>query len=476
MRMTLAAVQQAVGARTCPPDLGPLTQIEITGVATDNRAVQPGDLFVCIAGENFDGHNFARAALDAGAVAVLSHKDLSLCEGGAGVFNPVLLVEDTVAALGRLAHYWRMQSKAKVVGVTGSAGKTTVKEVLAQLLAVRGKTARNALNMNNQIGLPLSILRTDGDEDFWVMEVGISKAHDMEELGSILCPDMALIINVSTAHMEGLGEKGVAWHKAGLLRHLTEHGQGLVSADYADLVREVRAVCPSVQFFSATGKPVRYRAAYNGPLSTDTGQERGIYRLWLDGDALDVATPFRGTYGTENAIAIAAVAHSLGCSSAEISKGFAEAALPQQRFQTATVGQWHCINDTYNANPLSMKRMLEAAAEKAGNNPLVCVLGAMGELGQVAPAEHHALGKFLAVLRPKAVFWHGKYFEEFSTGLAVQGYAGPCCHVHSVEDFMQHWGECPVESGVILFKGSRSNCLEEYCQAFEAQQEKQSVL
>lgn len=460
MRMTLAEIQTACHAHV----LGD-APVVVSGIATDNRLVQQGDLFVCIKGDNVDGHSFASAAIQAGAVAVLCQQGSALSQQPCSV--PLLVVDNTLHALGRIGHAWRKRTDAVVVGVTGSAGKTTVKEVLAQVLSVHGKTACNALNMNTQIGLPTSLSRADGDEKFWVMEVGISQAHDMEELGAILCPDVVLILNVANAHTEGLGEKGVAWHKSTLLRHLTPQGRGMVSADYSDLVREARQAHSQVQFFSTAGKPVRYRGAYKGIVHTEDGQEKGAFRLWLDGASLDVETPFCGAYGTENTVAIAAIAHMLGLSMAEIVQGFASAHLPKQRFQIRTVGEWCSINDTYNANPLSMKRMLEAAAERAGNQPLLCLLGAMGELGAEAQYEHQALGEFLASLRPKAIFWYGAYYDEVCLGLKMQKYQGPCIAVHSPEDFLDKMQAYIVGGGVLLFKGSRSNGLERYCQAFE---------
>lgn len=465
MRMNLAEMQAACAARLLQGQ-----PCDIRGVATDNRCVQAGDLFVCIVGERFDGHDFALAAAQAGAAALLCHREPVPQVRALPI--PILLVDDTVRALGQIAHAWRLRTTAKVVGVTGSAGKTTVKEVLAQVLSVHGKTVCNALNLNNQIGLPVSMLRTAGDELFWVLEAGISKAQDMDELGSILQPDMALVLNVANAHTEGLGDKGVAWHKSTLLRHLAAGGQALVSADYPDLVREARSAHSDVQFFSTAAKPVRYRGAYTGIVRNSAGQERGVYRLWLDGSTVDVESPFCGSYGTENAVAIAAIAHLLGLSAAEIARGFAAASLPQQRFQSCQLGAWCSINDTYNANPLSMKRMLEAAAEKAGSQPLVCLLGTMGELGEAALPEHYALGEFLAGLRPKAVFWHGAYYEQLTAGLAAQGYTGVCAAVSEPQEFLRALADCHLDGGVVLFKGSRSNALERYCQAFEAQLEK----
>ena len=341
MRLDLAEIVRCLGcARDVKVTDGSVT---VTSVVTDSREAVAGSLFVCIAGERVDGHDYAARAVEQGAVAVLASRPLE------GLSVPVLLVQDTVRALGAVAALWRGKSSARVVGITGSAGKTTVKELLAHVLSRRGKTACNALNLNNQVGMPLCMLKTDGDEDFWVFEAGISHEGDMDELGAILQPDLALILNVGAAHTEGLGERGVAWHKSRLLAHLAPEGQALVSADYDDLVREARAVFGDVLFFTASGRPLSYRAAYAGCSDGVHGQ----YRLWLDGRPCDVIAPFRGDYGTENCIAVAAAAHMLGLTAEEIAAGFADAQLPPQRFARSRRGNWDIVDDTYNANPLA---------------------------------------------------------------------------------------------------------------------------
>ena len=235
MRVSIAEIGAALDIAAFAEKTG-----EVCGVVTDSRKAGPGSLFVCVPGERVDGHDFAAAAVERGAVALLAQRPLSVPDGGGEV--PVFVVPDSVEGLGQLARWWRDRTSALVTGVTGTAGKTTVKEVLAQVLSVRGKTARNALNLNNQIGMPLSMLAADGDEAFWVMEAGISHEGDMEALGAILRPDLALILNVGAGHTAGLGKKGVAWHKTRLLASLAGGGRALVSADYPDLAREARAV------------------------------------------------------------------------------------------------------------------------------------------------------------------------------------------------------------------------------------------
>ncbi|WP_229772428.1 UDP-N-acetylmuramoyl-tripeptide--D-alanyl-D-alanine ligase [Desulfovibrio porci] len=441
-------------------------------VVTDSREARPGALFVCVPGERVDGHDFAARAVEQGATAVLASRPLP----DPGV--PVLLVEDTVRALGQLAALWRGKTRAKVVCVTGTAGKTTLKEALAQVLALRGKTARTAMNHNNQIGMPCAVLNTDGDEDFWVMEAGISHAGDMDELAPVLRPDLGLILNVGPGHTEGLGDRGVPWHKARLLAYLAEGGRGLVSADYPELVREAMASGAKLHFFSAADQRTAYRAAWLGSApadgnAADGAPERGLYRLWLDGETCDVITPFQGAYGAENSIATAAAAHLLGLSAAEIAEGLARTRLPVQRFNRSRLGAWELIDDTYNANPLSMRRMLDAAAGQARGRTFVPVLGEMGELGAVAEAMHEELGRHLADLKPTAVFWKGGHADEVRAGLAHGGYGGPWLIVDGPESFMAAWKEFArhggleeKRGGLLLFKGSRFNRLETLLTAF----------
>ena len=325
----------------------------VEGVGTDSRAVKPGSLFVCIPGETFDGHDFAVKAIEAGAAALLVSRN----PFDAVPPVPLILVEDTVKALGKLAHCWRERlGETRVIGLTGTAGKTTVKELLAQVLSRRGPTAKTHMNLNNQIGLPLSMLAATGEEAFWVMEAGISHPNDMDELGAILEPDLALILNVGPGHAAGLGDRGTAHYKSKLLAHLAPGGTAIISADYPDLAREARAVRQELVFFSTSGRQVDYRAAYVVP----AGEDKGLFRLWLDGVSIDVEAPFRGAFGAENVIAVAAVAHRLGLGAEEIAAGFAGAALPKQRFACSRAGDWLVIDDSYNANPRGAREAVEA--------------------------------------------------------------------------------------------------------------------
>ncbi|MDO5483509.1 MAG: UDP-N-acetylmuramoyl-tripeptide--D-alanyl-D-alanine ligase [Desulfovibrionaceae bacterium] len=430
-----------------------------TSVVTDSRKVTPGALFVCIGGTRTDGHAHAAAAVAAGASLVLASRPLP------EITAPVLQVEDTVRALGQLAALWRGRTQARVTGITGTAGKTTLKETLAHILTLCGKTARNAMNFNNQIGMPSAMLNTDGDEAFWVMEAGISHDGDMDELAPVLRPDLGLILNVGPGHTEGLGGRGVAWHKARLLAHLAEGGTGLVCADYPELCHEVAALHVPVRYFSTQDDKADFHAVWLGQQG-----RMGRYRLRLEGREFDVLAPFGGAYGAENCIAAAAAAHMLGIGPDAIAQGLASAVLPVQRFGQERLGNWDIIDDTYNANPLSMRRMLDAAAAQAGGRPLALVLGEMGELGQDSAALHEELGRYLAQLGPTAIFWVGGQVDAVHAGLRAGGYTGLWRPVKDTGAFSRAWRETmhTAAGGLILLKGSRSNGLENHLKEVRA--------
>lgn len=460
MRLNLLDICRLLGAACVgvPPELA-LAHPE--GAAIDSRAVKQGDLFFCLPGEHVDGHDFAAAAVEKGALAVVASRD-PFAPGRAPV--PVLAVDDPAAALGLVAAAHRKSARATIIGVTGTSGKTSVKEVLACVLGESGVTAKNHLNLNNQIGLPLSMLNAPVDAAYWVMEAGISKPGDMDELGAILRPDMALILNAGAGHVQELGDRGVAHYKASLLQYVMNGGHALVNADYPELVRESAQYGVDIIYFSAKHTDVPFYAAYLGPDGV-----RGRYHLFMEGHDMEVIAPFQGDFGAENVAAVGAVAHILGLTAPEIAAGFANAALPPQRFSLHEAGGYAIIDDSYNANPLSMARMLEAARDMAEGRqePLVLVLGEMGELGRDSERHHRELGGMIAAVEARAVFWKGGHSDAVRQGLAEAAYAGAFTPVDRDGDFAAAVQRGFPSSGVVLFKGSRSNRLEELIAAFE---------
>jgi UDP-N-acetylmuramoyl-tripeptide--D-alanyl-D-alanine ligase len=458
MRMSLSDILTATGA---VGDVGERGNPVIGAVRIDSRAVLPGCLFVCVPGARLDGHHFAGEAVAKGAAAVLADRPLTgLPEG-----TPVLLVRDTVTALGRLARAWRDRTGARVVGVSGSAGKTTVKELIAAILGKAGPTAKNYKNYNNRIGLPLSMLEAEATDAFWVMELGISAPGEMEVLAAIAEPDVAVIHNVGPAHLEGLGSvAGVAAAKSELFRHLRPGGVALASMDYPELWDAVRAVCPGVVGLSTKGHAAPYRAKYLGALS----EGRGRFFLRLRQLDLEVVTPLTGGHFAENILAAAACAHELGVGQDHIVSGLETAVMPEQRFFCRRHGCYTIIDDTYNANPLSMRRAIEAAVETAQGRPLVLVLGEMREMGAQAEVEHAKLGELAGGSGARAMFYHGGHAEAVAEGLSRTGFAGVFAVVDTPESFLRTLAGVDQGGGVFLFKGSRSMRMEEYVSAFVA--------
>ena len=455
MNLGLSEVSDAVRAYG---DLGSLGDAVASGVAIDSRLVKPGQVFACLPGKNFDGHAFALKAVSRGACAVLAERPLPELEGRV----PVLMVPDTMEALGRLGAYFRQKSGARVAAVTGSAGKTTAKEMLADILSRLGPTGRNYKNFNNLLGVPLSMLGFSGLEKFWVLELGVSLPGEMDGLGAMVQPDLAVILNIGPVHLEGLSDmRGVAQAKASLLRYLAPEAQALVNMDYPLLWEEAREIVPDAIGFSCQGGSASYQGRYLG------ADEKGLGRfsLELSGRTLELTLPFRGEYFAENVLAAAAAAHVLGAEPEQIREGLEQSACLEQRFHCRELGPLLLIDDTYNANPLSMARSLDAALELAKDRPLILVLGDMMELGEGAHEAHRELGRRIARTPCETVFFHGEFAKDVALGLGNGGWPGTFVPTTNPKAFAGTWKDLGMIRGVVLFKGSRSMKMEEYVSA-----------
>lgn len=495
MRAELDRLRKAAGAELAPGtgSVAASSGVEITGVAIDSRKVQPGHLFACLPGERVDGHDYAQAAVKAGASAILAQRPVD-------VPVPVLICEDVTAALGRMAACWRNQTLAKVVGITGSAGKTTLKEILAHSFAAVGRqVSKTAGNFNNQLGLPLSIFAADEADDVWVLEAGVSRPGDMDELAAILRPDVAVIHNVGPAHLEALGDvAGVAREKAKLFDRLVEGGTAVACADYPELAGELAARPETAAVtFSATLSGNGYRGESLGADRADRAGPAGsgLYRLWSPGnqEGVVVRAPFTGAHFLENLLAALATLELFGLDVRALALGLermaeqasaaargADASGPVAPF--AHGGRFNClefsgvtlIDDSYNANPLSMRRSIQAAREIADgegeeSRPLVLALGGMGELGDSAAAEHRELGRFIAELDGQAavsaVFVRGAMTGEVLAGLRERGFSGVARETPTATDFLVELNALGLTNAVVLVKGSRSAAMDEFSAA-----------
>lgn len=456
MRLTVSEIMAATQAQG---DVRAHLDVVATSVASDSREVRSGALFCCLPGARADGHDFAAKTVEQGAVAVLAARELPELARRAAV----LVVPDVLKSLGMLARFWRRRTRAVVAALSGSAGKTTAKELLAAIVKRLAPSIKNPGNFNNQLGLPLSMLAAEEEHRVWVLELGISRPGDMEELAAICEPDLAAVHNIGPAHLEGLGDlAGVARAKAALFGFVRRGGAALANADYPELWAAARAANPDVAAMSTKDPKAPFYCAYSGCRPDG----RGIYRLVLREESLDVVLPCQGGHLAENVLAAAACANVLGATAEQISAGLSEAVLPSRRFAVSEQAGYTVIDDTYNANPLSMRAAIESARGLAGERPLVLVLGEMGELGPEADAAHEALGECIARGGCELVFFRGPKAALVERGLASAGFAGRFQPVETPEEFAERIETMDIPKGAVLFKGSRSQRMEDFLEQF----------
>lgn len=371
--MTLSAAAQMINAQVHGED------VTFTSVSNDTRHLTAGSLYVAIRGERFDGHAFLDQAQNAGAVAAMVDQ---ICEHPL----PQLVVGDTRNGLGRLAGAWRHQFKGKIVGVTGSNGKTTVKEMIAAILAKRGEVLATRGNYNNDIGLPLTLLRLK-NEKFAVIEMGANHSGEIAALTAIARPDVALITNAGQAHLEGFGSlEGVARAKGEIYGGLPTGGVAIINADdvFASYWLSINNKRRCLSFGMAS------RADVQGEWqATETGGELRV--TTQDGDAV-IQLPVPGRHNAMNALAAITAAAALGVTLDEARTALEAFAPVKGRLNFHRTPQGaRLIDDTYNANPSSLKAGLQVLCDLPGEHWLV--LGDMGELGANSLALHKAAGE-----------------------------------------------------------------------------------
>ena len=407
------------------------------GVSTDSRAVQPGELFVALTGPNFDAHDFADAAREAGAAALLVDHKL-------GCALPQLVVQDTLRALGQLATYWRTQLSIPVIAVTGSNGKTTVKEILKSIFNRMGKVLATKGNLNNHIGVPLTLLSINRQHQAAVIEMGANHAGEISYLTAMARPDVALVNNAAAAHLEGFGSlEGVARAKGEIFEGLGKDGTAIVNADdqFAPLWREL--------------------ARDNNQLTFGLEQPADVSCHWqgdVSGNRLAVRTPkgefscvlkLLGRHNVMNALAATAAAVAANVELPVIARGIeAINAVPGRLQPKPGINGARIIDDTYNANPNSLRAGLDVLAACAGKKFLI--LGDMGELGENSLELHQQVGKDAANLKIDHVFTLGGFSQEASQAFGNNGQ-----HFENVDELINSIAAQLSSDVTVLVKGSR---------------------
>ncbi|WP_051261386.1 UDP-N-acetylmuramoyl-tripeptide--D-alanyl-D-alanine ligase [Desulfovibrio inopinatus] len=450
--MYVDEIARVIGAQL-PESVRPDTVVE--SVCSDSRKACPGSLFACLPGERVDGHAFAAQAASQGAAVILAARPLADITDAI-----VLVVEDPLFALGQLARAWREQSAAQVIAITGSCGKTTVKEMLSTVLSQMGSTSKNHKNFNNQLGLPLSMLAASERDDFWVMELGISREGDMEALGAIAAPDVAVLHNIGPAHLEGLGNiDGVLHAKATLFEFLKPNGVAIVSLDYPGLFDRARTQTAAVITISTANPDADVLCQYVG-----SQNDQGVFVVTTKSETRTMTLGIAGAHYAENIAAVCAVCQHYKIGLERIEEGLRQFDNPDQRFVVENLGDYIVIDDSYNANPLSMRRSIEAARDVAGDGPLCLVLGEMRELGTARQAEHTTLGVVAAGVNPAIVLFKGESAEHVQTGLAQAHFHGRFFPTSDATDLTAVLQDNSFTHGTILVKGSRSMAMETYIQ------------
>ncbi|HHY95006.1 MAG TPA: UDP-N-acetylmuramoyl-tripeptide--D-alanyl-D-alanine ligase, partial [Firmicutes bacterium] len=379
MLFTVGEAAEVTGARLLPgSDTGEGSDVPILAVTHDSRQVQPGALFVALPGANTDGHLFLAEAFAGGAVAALVSRMVNPPPS-----RPCLLVPDTVLALGRLARWYRQRFRPVVVGITGSLGKTSTKDLAAAVLGTRWQVLCNQGNLNTEVGVPLTLLRLNGSVQVALIEMAMRGHGQIRYLADLAAPSMGVITNVSESHLELLGSvEEVARAKAELLEALPPGGLAVLNAD-DPRVRDMGRQFPGrvVYFALETAQPAEAAALVFASEVRSLGEEGTAFLLHLPvREPVPVHLPVPGRHQVSNALAAAALGWILGLSPEEIKRGLEHPRLSAMRMEVRRYGETVLINDAYNASPTSTAAALRVLMEVTGRRHLA-VLADMLELG-----------------------------------------------------------------------------------------------
>lgn len=450
--MTLQTLAHAIDGQALGPD------VLFTSVGTDSRAIEAGQLFIALKGEKFDGHRFVEQALRDGASAALVSDD-----HGAWQTKPHVLVKDTRLALGQLGAYWRGQFSCPLIGVTGSSGKTTVKEMLAAILREEVGAYEAVLatqgNLNNDIGMPLTLLRLRAEHRFAVIEMGMNHAGEIRYLTHLAKPTVTVINNAGSAHIGELGSlEAIAQAKGEILEGLASEGVAVLNADDVFF-----------SFWSGLAKGKRL-LTFGLQASADV---TASYQLEPEAVKLVLKTPYGkgeatllapGLHNVMNALAASAAALAAGVSLDSVCAGLQAYRGIKGRLQVkAGVNNSVIIDDTYNANPVSMKAAIDVLAAYSGVR--VFVMGDMGELGDTAQASHAEVGAYAKQKGIDVLMAVGAHSRH-----AVEAFEGG--HYFADKATLCHALKGLLSQGVtLLVKGSRFMAMEEVVKSMTTQTE-----
>lgn len=395
------------------------------GVTQDTRQVTPGCLYVALRGERFDGHDFVEQGFQKGAAAALVERTWHAPQEAAGW--PLIRVADTRRALAEAARAWRLRQTARIVGITGSSGKTTVKEMTAALCGGGGPVCATRGNLNNEVGLPLSLLTLGAETAYGIFEAGTNHPGEIAALAEVMRPEIALISSIGCAHIEHFGSlEAIALEKSELLRALPSDGAAVLCRETSCFERlAARAAAPVV----TTSLVTREADYYGEPLDLSVGRVRISERA--TGEQIELRSGLPGDHNASNLVLAFAAARTAGVSAAAAAKGLARMVLPGMRWAVSERGGVTVVNDAYNANPQSMRAVLHTFMQMPCGGRRIAVLGDMLELGAHTEVLHRELGCVVAELAPDALVAVGSDTARYVADEAVKrGYPAArvtCC-------------------------------------------------
>jgi len=415
-------------------------------IAIDSRKLEPGDLFAALRGEKADGHDFVPAAAAAGAAGAIVARALQLP-------LPQIVVSNVEAALANAARAARAQFKGPVIGVAGSNGKTTVKEMIAAILSQRGPCLATRGNLNNHLGVPMTLLRLDDSHRSAVIEMGANRRGDVEQLVQIARPGIGLITNAGAEHLQGFGSlEGAARAEGEMVAGLPASGTAVINADdaYASLWRAGTAA--RVLSFGLRHEADFYAAGLHFEVAAQDFATR--FRLHSPLGEIDLTLALAGRHNVRNALAAAAAASSAGATLADLAAGLASMRAVKGRLQLrrTRTGAW-LIDDSYNANPSSARAGLEVLSELPGRRWLV--LGDMAELGEFADSSHRELGELARALGVERLYALGAL-----AGLAADSFGAGAERYRDAAELTRALDAAITPDVRLLIKGSRVNRLE----------------
>jgi UDP-N-acetylmuramoyl-tripeptide--D-alanyl-D-alanine ligase len=440
--------------------------IPALGVSTDSRTIQPGNLFVALSGPHFDGQTFLSQAFERGAAGAVVSGPPSWTSIPA--HKIIIEVQDTLRALGDLAHLWRKRFSVPVIGLTGSNGKTTTKEMLAGILEATGGTLKNPGNLNNLIGLPLTLLGLGPEHRFAVLEMGMNRSGEIRRLSAIAVPTVGLVTNIGPAHLEGLGSlEAIARAKGELFEALAREGWAVINQDDPRIL-ELTAICQSQKITYGLDPRAEVRAEGIQPAGSGVG-----FFLCFQGQRREIRIPLPGRHNVSNALAAAAAALVLGLSVDRIQGGLEGFSPPAHRLQIRP-GRWgaHLLDDSYNANPASVQAALTTFQSLRQDRRGGLVLGDMLELGDSSRTAHQEIGARIGGLGVDYLVTIGQYTPTLRDE-ALKGDRPPskAFHCSSPRELLEQLDRLIQAGDWVLIKGSRGMALESIAAALQPEEQ-----